>query len=67
MNGMGNGVRMGETSPQLDASAIAAGSPVRDASMQTCPKSGGLNRSMQHWLGVYWPEFQSPRSFAGVD
>jgi hypothetical protein len=26
-----------------------------------------LNRSMQHWLGVYSPAFQSPRSFAGVD
>ena len=30
-------------------------------------KRGGLNRSMQHWLAVYSPEFQSPRSFAGVD
>jgi hypothetical protein len=29
--------------------------------------SGGLNRSMQHWLAVYSPGFQSPRSFAGVD
>jgi hypothetical protein len=29
--------------------------------------SGGLNRSMQHWLAVYSPEFQSPRFFAGVD
>ena len=28
---------------------------------------GGLNRSMQHWLKVYSPAFQSPRSFAGVD
>jgi hypothetical protein len=28
---------------------------------------GGLNRSMQHWLEVYSPGFQSPRSFAGVD
>src|ERR1039458_1686958 len=28
---------------------------------------GGLNRSVQHWLAVYSPEFQSPRSFAGVD
>jgi hypothetical protein len=28
---------------------------------------GGLNWSMQHWLGVYSPGFQSPRSFAGVD
>ncbi len=30
-------------------------------------KSGGLNRSMQHWLEVYSPEFESPRSLAGVD
>jgi hypothetical protein len=30
-------------------------------------KSGGLNRSMQHWLAVYSPAFQSPRSFVGVD
>jgi hypothetical protein len=22
---------------------------------------GGLNGSMQHWLGVYLPEFQSPK------
>lgn len=29
-------------------------------------KSGGFNRSMQHWLGVYSQEFQSPRCFAGV-
>jgi hypothetical protein len=29
--------------------------------------SGELNRSMQHWLEVYSPGFQSPRSFAGVD
>ena len=28
---------------------------------------GGLNWSMQHWLAVYSPEFQSPRFFAGVD
>jgi hypothetical protein len=28
---------------------------------------GGLNWSMQHWLAVYSPAFQSPRSFAGVD
>ena len=28
---------------------------------------GGLNWSMQHWLAVYSPGFQSPRSFAGVD
>ena len=30
-------------------------------------KRGELNRSMQHWLEVYSPGFQSPRSFAGVD
>jgi Fic family protein len=28
---------------------------------------GGLNRSMQHWLEVYSPAFESPRSLAGVD
>jgi type IV secretory pathway TraG/TraD family ATPase VirD4 len=42
------------------------------ASLQRLPQlhtaiTGGLNGSMQHLLGVYWPEFQSPRSFAGVD
>jgi hypothetical protein len=26
-------------------------------------KSCGLNGSMQHLLGVYWPEFQSPKFF----
>ena len=25
--------------------------------------AGGLNRSMQHWLEVYWPGFESPRFF----
>jgi hypothetical protein len=30
-------------------------------------KSGGLNGSMQHLLGVYWPEFQSPKFFLDVD
>jgi hypothetical protein len=29
--------------------------------------SGGLNRSVQHWLAVYSPGFQSPRFFAVVD
>jgi hypothetical protein len=28
---------------------------------------GGLNRSMQHWLAVYSPAFEIPRSLAGVD
>jgi len=28
---------------------------------------GGLNRSLQHWLGVYSLEFQNPRFCAGVD
>jgi hypothetical protein len=30
-------------------------------------KSCRLNRSMQHWLAVYSPAFESPRSLAGVD
>jgi hypothetical protein len=30
-------------------------------------KLGGLNRSMQHWLAVYSPAFESPRSLADVD
>ena len=30
-------------------------------------KSGGLNRSMQHWLEVYSREFQSLKFSAGVD
>jgi hypothetical protein len=29
--------------------------------------TGGLNWSMQHWLAVYSPGFQSPRFFAVVD
>jgi hypothetical protein len=29
--------------------------------------SGGLNGSMQHWLEVYTPGFQSPKFVAGVD
>ena len=38
-------------------------------STEACRKCGlcGLNRSMQHWLGVYSLEFESPRSLAGVD
>jgi hypothetical protein len=39
----------------------------RGLSAELPETSGGLNRSMQHWLGVYSPRFQSPRSFAGVD
>jgi hypothetical protein len=35
--------------------------------LEVAENPGGLNRSMQHWLAVYSPEFQSPRSFAGVD
>ena len=29
--------------------------------MRVAAKYGGLNGSMQHLLGVYWPEFQSPK------
>ena len=39
----------------------------RLAYLQLTVNRGGLNRSMQHWLAVYSPEFQSPRFFAGVD
>ena len=35
--------------------------------MMFLKKSGGLNRSVQHWLGVYLRESQSPRFFADVD
>ena len=28
---------------------------------------GSLNRSMQHWHGVYLLEFQNPTSCVGVD
>jgi hypothetical protein len=30
-------------------------------------KTGGLNRSVQHWLEVYLREFQRPKFSAGVD
>jgi hypothetical protein len=30
-------------------------------------KQGGLNGSMQHYLAVYLPESQNPKSFAVVD
>ncbi len=34
---------------------------------QVTQNPGGLNRSMQHWLAVYSPAFQSPKFVAGVD
>ena len=30
-------------------------------------KSGGLNRSMQHLLAVYLPEFEIPKFFLDAD
>jgi hypothetical protein len=51
------------TSPQPKASARIQ--IVTDT--EVLEKRGGLNRSVQHWLAVYSPEFQSPRFFAGVD
>jgi hypothetical protein len=36
-------------------------------SLELSENRGGLNRSMQHWLAVYSPGFQSPRFFAVVD
>jgi hypothetical protein len=33
----------------------------------TPEKSGGLNGSMQHWFGVYSPEFQRLNSFPSVE
>jgi hypothetical protein len=30
-------------------------------------KGGGLNWSVQHYLEVYLPEFESPKFVAGVD
>jgi hypothetical protein len=35
--------------------------------LELAENPGGLNRSMQHWREVYSLEFQSPRSFVGVD
>ena len=35
--------------------------------IEVAENPGGLNRSMQHWLGVYSPAFQSPKFVAGVD
>jgi hypothetical protein len=35
--------------------------------MRRTSSKGGLNGSMQHLLGVYWPEFQSPKFFLDVD
>jgi hypothetical protein len=43
------------------------GQPNLNAISELPQKRGWLNWSMQHRLGVYWPEFQSPRSFSGVD
>jgi len=34
---------------------------------QLAEKSGGLNRSLQHWLGVYPLAYQSPKFSADVD
>jgi hypothetical protein len=55
MNGMGNGIRKGKTSPGLDASAIAASSPFRDASMRTCPKMTlQVVRGLPSGMHVVW-------------
>jgi hypothetical protein len=35
--------------------------------LEVADNAGGLNRSMQHWLAVYLPAFQSPKFVAGVD
>ena len=40
---------------------------VREVGIVLSQNVGGLNRSMQHWLAVYSPGFESPRSLAGVD
>jgi hypothetical protein len=40
---------------------------VRIAESHIPIKRGGLNGSTQHWLAVYLPESQNPKSFAGVD
>jgi hypothetical protein len=44
---------------------------IKDPTLRTArelsEKVGGLNGSMQHLLGVYWPEFQNPRFFLDVD
>jgi len=31
--------------------------------VELAEKTGGLNRSMQRWLGAYQREFQSPKFF----
>ena len=35
----------------------------RTGHQQFTESQGGLNRSMQHWLEVYRPGFESPRFF----
>jgi hypothetical protein len=40
---------------------------MRNLETELAEKSGGLNRSMQRWLAVYSPAFQSPKFVAGVD
>jgi hypothetical protein len=39
---------------------------MRNFDLELAANVGGLNRSMQHWLAVYSPAFESPRSLAGV-
>jgi hypothetical protein len=47
--------------------AIEAHKATQTAAAEVHAKQGGLNWSMQHWLEVYSPGFQSPKSFAGAD
>jgi len=47
--------------------ALIRSHPMPTFDNELAKKRGGLNRSMQHWLAVYSPAFQSPKLLAGVD
>ena len=57
----------------LGRNALSMAFPIRatisivDPDSDVPAKSGGLNRSVQHYLEVYLPEFESPKFVAGVD
>jgi hypothetical protein len=48
-------------------SSLSETSPQQAGRSKLAEKRGGLNGSMQHWLGVFSPESQNPKSFVGVD
>jgi hypothetical protein len=49
----------------IRANRAASGCPL--LAVELPAMSGGLNWSVQHYLEVYLPEFESPKFVAGVD